>query len=212
MKLRQWTRAGAVAVAAGLALTACAGGGETSDTPDEEAPKTLRLSVAAPPSNFQIGNWSGGESTLFLSVYDTIVTLTGDGQLAPGIAESWEYDDSRTELTLDIRDGMTFTSGDPVDAEAVVASLEAALVGASTQGNLASIEAVEATDESTVVVTLSAPDAAVVPFLAGTGGAVGDPEALTAEESKALAGRFGCVRTLAGRFHRWLALRAREEP
>ena len=185
MKIRQWTRAAAVAAAAGLALTACSGGGgSSSGATEDDAPQTLRLSQAAPPANFQIGNWAGGDATLFLSVYDTIVHRGVDGELEPAIAESWEYNEDRTQLTLDIRDGMEFTNGEPVDAEAVVASLEAARAGSSTAQNLASVQQVEATDESTVVVTLAQPDGALVDSLSSTVGAVGAPDVLTAEESK----------------------------
>jgi peptide/nickel transport system substrate-binding protein len=185
MKTQRWFRVAAVAAAAGVALTACSGGGgEASGDAEEQGPQTLRISQASPPSNFQVGNWSGGDATLYMSVYDTIIHRAVDGELEPGIAESWEYNDDRTELTLEIRDGMTFTSGDPVDAAAVVASLEAARAGASTAQNFALIEGVEASDESTVLVKLSAPDAAFVPSLSGTGGVVGEPDELTSEESK----------------------------
>ena len=185
MKIRHWTRAAAIAVVAGVALTACSAGGSSSgDADSSDEPQTLRLSLTAPPSNFQVGNWSGGDATLFMSVYDTILHRAVDGELEPSIAESWEYDDTRTELTLEIREGMTFTNGDPVDAEAVAASLEAARAGASTKQNFAVISGVEAADADTVVVTLSQPDAAIVPSLAGSPGVVGAPDALTAEESK----------------------------
>ncbi|HWS49453.1 MAG TPA: ABC transporter substrate-binding protein [Microbacterium sp.] len=185
MKFSRPARGAFVAAIAALALTLTACGGATpSDDAADSGPQTLRLSQAAPPSNFQIGAYSGGDATIFLSTYDTIVHKGADGSLEPGIAESWEYDESRTKLTLSIREGMTFSSGGPVDAAAVAASLEAAKVGASTQQNFALLSSVEAVDESTVVVTLSQPDAAFVPSLSSTPGAVGDPELLTSEESK----------------------------
>ncbi|WP_283532413.1 ABC transporter substrate-binding protein [Arthrobacter sp. NQ7] len=182
MKTKHLARAAAIAVAATFALTACSGPSGTSGSSGQEAPHTLRLALAAPPSNFQVGAWSGGDATLLLSTYDTIVHRSVDGKLVPAIAESWQYSDNRTQLTLKIRSGMKFTSGNPVDAKAVVASLEAARVGPSTKQNVASVSKVEATDESTVVVSLSSPDAALLPYLSGA--VVGDPNSLTAEDSK----------------------------
>ncbi|MHA7220250.1 ABC transporter substrate-binding protein [Arthrobacter sp. MDT1-48-3] len=185
MKAKLWTRAGAIAIATGLALTACSGSGESSSgTPEQEGPQTLRLAQTSPPSNFQVGNWSGGDATLYLSTYDTIIGSSVQSELEPAVAESWEYNEDRTQLTLKIREGMTFSNGDPVDAAAVAASLEASRAGASTQQNLARIESVEAPDASTVLVTLSAPDAALVPTLSGPAGVVGDPDLLTSEDSK----------------------------
>lgn len=184
MKTTHWVRAAAVAAATLLALTACSGSGGATGTAQQEGPQTLRLSLTAPPSNFNVGAWAGGDATLFLSAYDTIINRTVDGELVPAIAEKWEYNDDRTQLTLAIRKGMTFTSGDPVDAAAVAASLEAARAGSSTKANFKSISKVEATDDSTVVITLSAPDAALVPLMATTPGAVGDPDSLGSEEAK----------------------------
>jgi peptide/nickel transport system substrate-binding protein len=183
MKITRALQATAVVAVAGLALAACSsggGGGASADSGDQ----TLRISVSAPPSNFQIGNWSGGEAYLFTGVYDTVLGLGADGSIEPEIAKSWEYSDDRTQLTLHIRDKMTFTDGSPVDADAVAASLNVARKGASTSQNLAALTDVKATDDSTVVVTLSAPDAALLPSLTGSIGAVGAKDVLTAESSK----------------------------
>jgi ABC-type transport system substrate-binding protein len=171
----------AVAVAVGVSLAGC---GDDSGSDGSGGPTTLRLSMQAPPSDLSIGNFSGGDATIFMSVYDTIVHRAQDGELGPGIAESWEYSDDRKTLTLDIRDGMTFSNGEPLDAQAVAASLEAARKGTSTAQNLAALSQVQAPDPATVVITLSQPDAALVPSLSGSGGAVGAPGALTAEDSK----------------------------
>jgi peptide/nickel transport system substrate-binding protein len=189
MKFTQWARGAAVTAAAALVLSACGGSstpasGDGADAGSGGEPTTLRLSLQSPPSNFQIGNWSGGDATLFLSAYDTLVHRALDGSVEPAIAQSWEYNEDRTQLTLSIREGMTFTDGTPVDAAAVAASLEAARQGTSTAQNFAAIASVEATDQFTVVVTLSRPDAALVESLAGTGGAIGAPEVLAAEDSK----------------------------
>lgn len=173
----------AVVAATAIALTGCAGGGGSSSG-DSGEEHTLRIAINAPPSNFSIGAWSGGDATPFLSVYDTILHREVDGTLDGGIAEEWEYNEDLTELTLSIRDGGEFTNGEALDAQAVVDSLEVARAGSSTSANLASIDTVEAADESTVVVTLSKPDAALVPLLAGVAGAVGAPDVLTDESSK----------------------------
>ena len=180
--LRKLAAVAAVASTA-MAVASCSPGTQNSG---EAAPKdqTLHLAASAPPGNFSIGSWTGGDATLFLSVYDTLLHQTVDGKLEGGVAEKWEYSDDKKTLTLSIREGMTFTDKTPVDAEAVTASLKAAMVGPSTKSNLASIASVQANDSSTVVVSLSRPDASIIPQLSGTPGAIGAPGVLTAESSK----------------------------
>jgi peptide/nickel transport system substrate-binding protein len=187
MKFTQVYRAVVVTAAASLAMTACtpAGGGSGAQGQGgDTANDTLRISISAPPSNFQVGNWSGAESYLYTGVYDTILSLDPNGKISPEIAESWQYSEDRTKLTLKIREGMKFSNGTPVDAAAVAASLEASRKGASTSQNLAALSSVEASDNKTVLVTLSAPDAALLPSLTGSIGVVGAVEVLTADSSK----------------------------
>ena len=174
----------AVVAAVGVTVAACGGGSSSSSGGSADAPTTLHLSVQSPPSDFSIGNYSGGDATMFLSVYDTLVHLGVDGTVKPGIAESWDYSDDRKTLTLHIRKGLTFSDGEPLDAAAVAASLEVARKGSSTSQNLASVSQVQATDDATVVVTLSQPDAAVIPSFTGSVGAIGATKELTAPDSK----------------------------
>ncbi|ROQ00947.1 peptide/nickel transport system substrate-binding protein [Rathayibacter sp. PhB93] len=182
MKVASALKAVAVAAVVAIALAGCTAGGSSGGSGGGE--QTLHLSQGGTPSNFTIGEWGGGENLLSTAVYDTLITMSPDGELLPGIAESWEYDDSRTALTLDIRSGMTFTDGEKLDAEAVAGSLEALRKGTVSQAAWARVASVEATDESTVVVTLSAPDAAFLPALTNSNGAVGAPEVLTDASSQ----------------------------
>ena len=184
MRTKLAIRAAAVTFVAAFALAGCSSGGGSSQNNAGQVDRTLQLAISAPPSNFSIGNWSGGDATLFNSVYEDVLGLSVDGKVEPGIAESWEYNSDRTQLTLHIRKGMKFTDDTPVDAQAVVASLEVARKGASTSQNLSTVTSVKATDGSTVVVALSQPDAALLPSLASTVGAVGATKVLTAESSK----------------------------
>ena len=182
MKVASAIKAVAVAAVAAIALAGCSAGGSSGGPSSED--QTLHLSQAGAPGNFTIGQWNGSEAMLSTAVYDTIVTLGVDGTLLPGVAEAWAYDDSRTKLTLDIRTGMTFTDGEALDAQAVADSLDALKTGTASQTIWASVASVEATDAKTVVVTLSAPDAAFLPALATVNGSVGAPKVLTAESSQ----------------------------
>lgn len=56
-------------------------------------------------------------------LYNTLVTLEEDGVTpAPGIAESWVTSDDGLDYIFNLRSGLTFHNGDPVDADAVIAN------------------------------------------------------------------------------------------
>ena len=87
----------------------------------------------------------------------------------PGLATSWDTSDDGLTVTLHLRDGVMFDDGSAFDSADVVDSLTkiqdeaTAAVAAST---LANVTGIDAPDPSTVVLTLSAPDAALIAGLA----------------------------------------------
>ncbi|MDN4480459.1 ABC transporter substrate-binding protein [Demequina muriae] len=189
MHQRNALRLAAAAVAASLALAACSSDSGTSEngaTGDPAAPtkQELNLSVQAPTADLSVGNFTGGDTTIYLGVYDRLVTQGLAGELIPSIAESWEMSDDGLTLTFYIRQGQAFTNDEPLDAAAVAASLEASRVGPGSAGQLATIESVETPDETTVVLNLSRPDAALIYQLAGTPGVISAPSLLGTDEAK----------------------------
>lgn len=178
------TRATAVAVVAMLALAGCSSDEDSSSASTSSSGTaaaggdyTLRLPLSSAPSDLAVGGAVTGDTTLFLSIYDTVVTLDDEGAVAPGLAESWTYDDTRTSLAFTIRDGLSFSDGAAVDAAAVAASLNATKDGPLRLGG-GDITSIEATDDSTVTLTLAAPDAALLVQLGGLKGAVASPASL----------------------------------
>lgn len=182
MKNRYALRGAAVIVAAALALTGCTS--QASDDAPAATKEDLTLSVQAPPADLSIGNFGGGDPTIFFAVYDTLVAQNLAGELEPSIAESWEYSEGNTVLTFKIREGQTFTNGEELDAAAVVTSIEEERVAPASMPQLASISSVDAPDASTVVVTLSQPDGSLIYQLASTNGVISAPSAVGEESSK----------------------------
>ncbi|MBB3458748.1 peptide/nickel transport system substrate-binding protein [Rhizobium sp. BK313] len=86
----------------------------------------------------------------------------------PMLADSFKYNDAGTELTVTLRDGLTFQSGAPLTATDVVASLqrfrESAGIGASFKAVTTGITAVDA---RTVKFELTSPTPIVPGLLAG---------------------------------------------
>lgn len=95
------------------------------------------------------------------AVYETVVRATPEGELEPLLAESWEVNEDSTEFTFSIDPDAVFADGSAVEGKDVAWSW---LRLQNLQGDpsyfMQGITSVEATDESTVVVTSAAPNSA----------------------------------------------------
>ncbi|MGI3224225.1 ABC transporter substrate-binding protein [Streptomyces sp. GTA36] len=182
MRLRVHSvRLAAAALVVGLALTGCSASAPQNGGGGDE--QTLRLALSAAPSDLSIGNGITGDPTIYYAIYDRIVHRHGD-KLEPGIARSWKYNADRTQLTLKIRGGLKFSNGNALDAAAVAANLEAERKTPASTQLMSAVSGVKAPDASTVVVTLSRPDASLLPNFAEALGGVGDPKLLGKDSSK----------------------------
>lgn len=153
-----------------LALSGCGGGAAGGSK------GTLTVSMPSPPPSLELGKLDGGISVyVWGTVYNTVVSRSLQGEIQPSAAESWSYSPDRTALTLKVRAGMTFSNGDPVTARSVAGSLEKARTGSTTQSAFTRVSTIAASDDSTVVITLSRPDPGLLDALTGIAGVVGDP-------------------------------------
>ncbi|MEX2624704.1 MAG: ABC transporter substrate-binding protein [Acidimicrobiia bacterium] len=95
-------------------------------------------------------------------VYDTLFELDSDLNIQPGLAADYSYSEDGTEMTLNLREGVTFQDGDPFTSADVVASLERILdeaTGAVGRSFILSIQEITAPDDLTVVLGLAVADA-----------------------------------------------------
>jgi len=119
------------------------------------------------------------------AIFDTLLYKeNGTGELTPGAAESWNYNEDGTELTLEIREGMTFSDGDAVDAQAVAATMQRTMnTPGAVQAKFAEVAEVSAVDDDTVVVRFEQHDPQFLPNLALGAGAIGDPDTIDEERT-----------------------------
>lgn len=157
----------ATVLTAGL-LTACAGSDARDDSGKPVAGGTLNVLRANPFEGFE-----GDKQTLNSSyqisqaVIEPLIRVGDDGtSLEPGIASSWEYSADGTELSIEINPDANFSDGAPVTAADVEFSIETWRAGPNYGATFASIEKVEIKSEKSLVLHLSAPDTALVAFLA----------------------------------------------
>ncbi|MGY1743034.1 MULTISPECIES: ABC transporter substrate-binding protein [unclassified Blastococcus] len=165
-----------------LSTAACSGGSDSSGGPSGggetgATDATIALAIQAQPASLDTAQLQEGQQAyIWGSVYDTLLYLDNDGVVQPNAAESWEYSEDLRTLTLTLREGMTFTNGAPVNAEAARATLERTRTTPGTlQARLASVASVEAPDERTVVLNLSEPDGSLLIGLSTGAGVIGDP-------------------------------------
>ena len=65
---------------------------------------------------------AAGTIELYGQLYSRVLRLDSDGNLAPGLASSWEVSDGGKTITLKLRDAK-FSDGSPITADDVVFSL-----------------------------------------------------------------------------------------
>ncbi|WP_226997223.1 ABC transporter substrate-binding protein [Tessaracoccus aquimaris] len=98
----------------------------------------------------------------------------------PYLATEWKYDDTETTLTLTIRDGVTFSDGEKLDAEAVAVSMNRFKSGTGPDaGYMRNVDTIKADGATSVVVTFTAPDPAFLNYLTRTAGLVMSPKAVS---------------------------------
>ena len=154
--------AAAIAVTTALAVTSCAGGGTDGGGGEGGSGGTLTLGALFAPTTYDpSGAEWGNRSPYYQAVFDTLLLATPEGTIEPWLATEWSYNEDNTVLTLTLRDDVTFTDGSKLTGDVVVGNLQRFKEGTSPDaGYFAGVASFEAPDDTTVVITLSAPDPA----------------------------------------------------
>ncbi len=121
-------------VVGALALAAGCGGDDEAASEDTTAAGTsggegsaggtLVFAGAADPISLDPALASDGESIRPASqIFETLVNLKPGGtEVVPGLAESWEVSEDAKAITFKLHDGVSFTDGEPFNADAVCAN------------------------------------------------------------------------------------------
>lgn len=174
----------------GVFLGAC-GGEDGGSESDSGAVSTLIWARGADSTKLDPAVVTDGESVkVITNLFDTLVRFEpGSLDLRPGLAESWSVSDDGLVWTFRLRDA-TFHDGTPVDAAAVVFSIErqrdAEHPGHTDSypyflNNFGLIADVTAADPSTVEIRLAEPDAAFLAKMTLFSMAIVSPTAFASE-------------------------------
>jgi peptide/nickel transport system substrate-binding protein len=129
--MRSFVPRAAVALAAALLLTACGGGGDapTGGGADAGAPQpggTLRFAVGSDAGC--VDPQQVGSNDSIYSVRQLVDSLTDQdpqtGDIKPWLATSWTANADASAWTFTLRDGITFSDGTKLDANAVKANFD----------------------------------------------------------------------------------------
>lgn len=128
---------------------------------DFDANATIRIGSLYEPQNLDntAGAGQGINEAFNGNVYEALFQLTDAGTVEPKLVESYETSADGLTYTFRLKPGVSFHSGEPLTAADVKYSIERVTAEASKSSrkrSLSTITAIEAPDERTVVVTLSA--------------------------------------------------------
>ncbi|MEM7443653.1 MAG: ABC transporter substrate-binding protein [Pseudomonadota bacterium] len=114
------------------------------------------------------------DEVTYANIFEGLTRINENGEILPGLAESWDISDDGLTITFTLRQGIVFADGSPFDADDVVFSI-GRIIGAdsiSAKPQLfTSIASVDKVDDNTVTITLSEPNGLVL-FNLGQGDGV----------------------------------------
>ena len=193
-------------------LAGCSGGTSSTPAPAETGTastgepaaveQVLKYGTDTWPAGFDPHTISAVAATrVFNQVYETLIDFNPDMTFKGVLAESWEIPDDVTYI-FHLRQGVKFHNGREMTADDVVYSFQRVLgqteygdIGAlgSSASYYGGIASIEATDDYTVTMTLSEPNAAFLSNLTSSYGAIVCKEVVEAND-----GSLSAIDTMCG--------------
>ncbi|PYG01595.1 peptide/nickel transport system substrate-binding protein [Georgenia satyanarayanai] len=162
------TRRLVAAAAAALTLAACSTGegvdvdatdGATSSGTGTPSGDVVVAGIAGEPDQLDPHSTTAYFSFQVLeNVFDTLVQPDENLEMVPALAESWTTSEDQLTWTFTLREGVTWHDGSPFTADDVAYSFNRIIdEELANSWRFSAVESVEATDESTVTITVSSP-------------------------------------------------------
>jgi peptide/nickel transport system substrate-binding protein len=147
-------------VALGVASIVVLGGQHSTVAQDDEE-LVFVYAALKEPGNIDPGVAVDGQAYRIINnVYESLVDhVPGTFELEPVLAESYEVSEDGLTYTFHLRQGVTFTDGTPFDAEAAKFSFDRVIsLAQSPASYLTNVASVDAIDDATLAITLTAPN------------------------------------------------------
>lgn len=163
------------------ASVASGGGGSAAPAAEQQSRTTdkTELVVGADyePTDLQYyTNATDSNKIVNAAIYDTLFTFE-NGEIVPSLATGYEFaGDDGLDLTITLKEGITFSNGDPLTAEDVLFTMQMNLenLGTANRFDSVDIENSKAVDDHTVLLRLHQYDNRLLPYLTGEYGQILD--------------------------------------
>ncbi len=171
LRLRRVLASAAVAAALTTTLAACGGGSSSTEAGDPVYGGTLTFYDPVDYTAWLPTNSIWSNSQVANNVAERLIWQDPEsGEFAPWLAKSWKISDDHLTYTFVLRDDVTFSNGDPLDAETVKANLDQHGHGNEKLGIVpdpfwTDYAGTDVVDDHTVAVKLSKPNAAFLQVL-----------------------------------------------
>lgn len=171
---------------AAILLSACAGPAPDSGGTEGDTTAPTRTSITIGNFRDVTGPWDpalsvvGFNGPYMSAVYDPLVRIDEKGETVPALAEKWEYNTDRTELTFHLRNGVTFSDGAVFNAAAAVANINHLREGLMPRDTYKHVTDVTAKDDRTVVLKLNQRDDALLYTMGAGQSWMASPDAIAA--------------------------------
>lgn len=145
----------ATLLTAGCSSAPAEGGGE----PIDGGAITVAASQGIPQLNPAIRTFAW-EEVLFPLLWNGLTKTDESGEIVGDLAESWTSSDDQMTWTFTLRDGVTFSNGEPFTADDAAAAFEYYLdddTATQEKNKISMVTDVTASDDTTLVITLSEP-------------------------------------------------------
>jgi peptide/nickel transport system substrate-binding protein len=112
-------------LAMAVSLAAC--GGDSSSPGSSGSgggTGTVKWAWQLPTTWDPVTSSAGSDVQMLALTYSSLTHIDDQGNAVPNLVESWKYNDDGTAVTFKLKDGLVFSDGSPLDAEAVKKSLE----------------------------------------------------------------------------------------
>ena len=173
--MRAWI--GALGLVVGASLSACSAG-STAVVDSDSSALTLATTTPATSLDFTTVGGAAIPAALMSNVYETLVRISPEGEIVPGLAESWEVESTR--YTFHLREA-SFSNGEAFTAHTAAWSINAVKTewtnGISAQMDV--VESATAVDDHTLLVTLKRPSAGWLWSMGTAIGAMRTPTAVS---------------------------------
>lgn len=152
----------ALSVAATLSMIALVAGCASSNRPegsdDPTRGGTLNIALDKAPASLDPADMEQSTSPFAQPAYDALIGVEPDGTLVPALATEWAFtDDQNKVFEVTLREGVTFSDGAELDADALIANLKHLDGGKSNVASLVNGGEYEKVDDDTVRITWETP-------------------------------------------------------